>query len=162
MRSRCHVQIDADMVSLSCDGGSPSLSGLRTAQVPLLVFRAHLSLQVTCILLPVHLCPYVGCSTMRRALALLAQLYRCSGCANSYRGGLVLLFFPFWAEFVTKKCEISPERIGAVLELFRTSNARPKISYFFVFGQLFGSVFGKIKFRPQVRFRSGYLGSVLH
>ena len=99
---------------------------------------------------------------MRRALALLAHLYRCSGCAHLYRGGLVLLFFPFWAEFVTKKCEISPERIGAVLELFRTSNARPKISYFFVFGQLFGSVFGKIKFRPQVRFRSGSLGSVLH
>ena len=99
---------------------------------------------------------------MRRALALLAHLYRCSGCANLYRGGLVLLFFPFWAKFVTKKCEISPERIGAVLELFRTSNARPKISYFFVFGQLFGSVFGKIKFRPQVRFRSGSLGSVLH
>ena len=99
---------------------------------------------------------------MRRALALLAHLYRCSGCAHLYRGGLVLLFFPFWAEFVTKKCEISPERIGAVLELFRTSNARPKKSYFFVFGQLFGSVFGKIKFRPQVRFRGGSLGSVLH
>lgn len=78
-------------------------------------------------------CLYVCLSSAQdawRAPALMAQPYRCLGRARSYRGGPFLFFFPFGAFFVSENAKISPNPIGAVLELFRTSNAHPIISYF--------------------------------